>query len=307
MSLESAALINEERQLLTALEQPNRRWIKAPSIQSPNPAATFESYEYAVSAKGAPEALACLRLFIESTRLNERNGWSVSALPSWSGTTDIRRFCTVSGSVYELFFVWLYRDDGSFSSWGLRVPQNFQDRIKGTTGLDLSSSDKGDLIIEGDTVEKLREFVMLPGNVDVLRHVAEMRARSRRHAWHNPHLAALFPNSDDDSLAETPIDTDQQREIDRIYVDRTVRTRRHQARLRRMAFRHYPPKCHYCGLDVVEVLDTAHLTADRLGGAASVDNVRILCANHHRAFDAGLLAWSDDSDQFFASSESSVV
>lgn len=113
MSLESAALINEERQLLTALEQPNRRWIKAPSIQSPNPAATFESYEYAVSAKGAPEALACLRLFIESTRLNERNGWSVSALPSWSGTTDIRRFCTVSGSVYELFFVWLYRDDGS--------------------------------------------------------------------------------------------------------------------------------------------------------------------------------------------------
>lgn len=73
------------------------------------------------------------------------------------------------------------------------------------------------------------------------------------------------------------------------------KVRLHQRRFRALLLLHYPAECAYCGLDVLEVLEAAHLVADADGGDASVENGRLLCPNHHRALDAGLLQWSGGS------------
>lgn len=76
------------------------------------------------------------------------------------------------------------------------------------------------------------------------------------------------------------------------------KVRLHQRRFRRLLLQHGPRECAYCGLDVLQVLEAAHLIPDSHGGASSLDNGRLLCANHHRAFDAGLLTW--DGERFRA-------
>lgn len=83
-------------------------------------------------------------------------------------------------------------------------------------------------------------------------------------------------------------------EIERSYIEAKRLVRRHQRRFRQLLLNHYAAECAYCGLDVLQVLDAAHLTSDAEGGAASAKNGRLLCANHHRAFDAGLLRWTGD-------------
>lgn len=81
-------------------------------------------------------------------------------------------------------------------------------------------------------------------------------------------------------------------EIEPSYAVALRKVRKHQAKFRRLLLEHYPPECTYCGLDVLEVIEAAHLIPDSKGGAASTENGRLLCANHHRAFDAGLLRWT---------------
>lgn len=65
--------------------------------------------------------------------------------------------------------------------------------------------------------------------------------------------------------------------------------RRHQSAFRALLLRHQPNACAYCGLSTVALLEAAHIVGDARGGAASLDNGVLLCANHHRAFDKGLL------------------
>ena len=56
-----------------------------------------------------------------------------------------------------------------------------------------------------------------------------------------------------------------------------------------------------------QILDVAHIEPDSEGGAASVANVRLLCANHHRAFDRGLLIWEPQQELFTQAPESRAV
>ncbi len=80
-------------------------------------------------------------------------------------------------------------------------------------------------------------------------------------------------------------------EIERSYAERVVWQRLHQPELRKMTLDHHGTACAYCGLDVPQIVEAAHLVADAEGGAASVENMRPMCPNHHRAYDAGLLVW----------------
>ncbi|MFT3663241.1 MAG: HNH endonuclease [Gordonia sp. (in: high G+C Gram-positive bacteria)] len=85
-------------------------------------------------------------------------------------------------------------------------------------------------------------------------------------------------------------------EIERRYAERVVWQRLHQPELRRMTLDHHGTACAYCGMDVPQIVEAAHLVADSEGGAASTENTRPMCPNHHRAFDAGLLVW--DGNRF---------
>ena len=69
----------------------------------------------------------------------------------------------------------------------------------------------------------------------------------------------------------------------------------HQPVFRRDVLKAYRGRCAVCGLNIVELLDAAHIVPDHHElGIASVSNGLALCKIHHAAFDAGLLAITED-------------
>lgn len=83
------------------------------------------------------------------------------------------------------------------------------------------------------------------------------------------------------------------------FTETVVHTRSHLRAFRHELMHHHPPACSFCGLDQVEVLEPAHLVPPALGGASIVENGRLLCANHLRSFEQGVLRW--DGSQFVES------
>lgn len=52
--------------------------------------------------------------------------------------------------------------------------------------------------------------------------------------------------------------------------------------------RRYGPSCAVCDLSIQNVLDAAHIVPDKDHGSSDPRNGLVLCATHHRAYDAGL-------------------
>jgi putative restriction endonuclease len=71
---------------------------------------------------------------------------------------------------------------------------------------------------------------------------------------------------------------------------REVKVRAGQQRFKFQVFKRYGPKCVVCGLTVKSLLDAAHIRSKLADGSDDPRNGLVLCANHHRAFDAGLFA-----------------
>ena len=69
---------------------------------------------------------------------------------------------------------------------------------------------------------------------------------------------------------------------------REVKVRAGQQRFKFQVFKRYGPKCVVCGLSVVRLLDAAHIRPKLADGSDDPRNGLVLCANHHRAFDARL-------------------
>jgi putative restriction endonuclease len=60
------------------------------------------------------------------------------------------------------------------------------------------------------------------------------------------------------------------------------------------AIRWYGATCAVCGITAVQVLQAAHIRPVRARGSDDPRNALVLCATHHRAFDAGLFAVAPD-------------
>lgn len=69
----------------------------------------------------------------------------------------------------------------------------------------------------------------------------------------------------------------------------TVRRRLNQDKFRELLLARQPRECVVCGITRIELLEAAHIVPYSQGGASSTGNGRLLCANHHKAHDAGLL------------------
>ncbi|MBK0331547.1 HNH endonuclease [Brachybacterium sp. MASK1Z-5] len=281
----------EESRVLADLGFSGRTWTRPPRQSWRT--TSLAAYETALRTPSAATSLALLRAYLDASELASNNTWAVSAWPQWANTAGSHRFATVNGSNIELFYVWVNEESGEIESWGLRLPSHFEDSVTIPDDTWINDADNGDISVNGTTLEQLLHFLDDEHALGAVRDTALERARRRRSDWHNPFLAAVLasesPLSETDHVDSTTV---EDVEFERRYIERVTRTRRHQAPLRRAALIHYaPPACHYCGLDVAQVLDTAHIVPDREGGAASVKNVRLLCANHHRAFDAELLVW----------------
>jgi hypothetical protein len=76
---------------------------------------------------------------------------------------------------------------------------------------------------------------------------------------------------------------------------REVLARYGQQRFKFSVLRRYGPKCAVCEIDIVDLLDAAHVCSKKEDGSDDPRNGLVLCSLHHRAFDAGLFAISPDS------------
>lgn len=82
----------------------------------------------------------------------------------------------------------------------------------------------------------------------------------------------------------------------REYVTRAVMHRLHQQRFRRLVLRAYREQCSICRLRHIELLDAAHILADRdPRGEPLVSNGLGLCKIHHSAYDNDILGVDPDS------------
>ena len=84
----------------------------------------------------------------------------------------------------------------------------------------------------------------------------------------------------------------------RRYVTSLVRRRLHQRSFRERVLRAYREQCAFCRLRHAELLDAAHIVADREDrGEPLVRNGVSLCKLHHAAFDALFLTIRPDDDR----------
>ena len=68
----------------------------------------------------------------------------------------------------------------------------------------------------------------------------------------------------------------------------TTQTRPGQMKFKFDCLARYGQECAVCGINVKEMLDAAHIYPKENNGSDDPRNGLILCASHHRAFDAGL-------------------
>jgi putative restriction endonuclease len=68
-----------------------------------------------------------------------------------------------------------------------------------------------------------------------------------------------------------------------------------QQRFNCLVFQRYGEKCAVCDIDLVEVLDAAHIRPKKFHGSDDPRNGLVLCTLHHRALDAGLFSINPDT------------
>lgn len=101
-------------------------------------------------------------------------------------------------------------------------------------------------------------------------------------------------------IEDEQVDADEKRILEgRIEsTERMTRTRRrlYVAAMRRIALKNYSARCCFCGMDIPEFLEVAHIRSwsDDAKKRLSPSNVLCLCVLHHRAFDEGFLGISSD-------------
>jgi hypothetical protein len=74
-----------------------------------------------------------------------------------------------------------------------------------------------------------------------------------------------------------------------------VETRLGQQRFKLSCVRYYGHLCAVCDLDIPELLDGAHIRPKKKNGCDDPRNGLVLCASHHRAYDAALFAVDPDT------------
>lgn len=71
---------------------------------------------------------------------------------------------------------------------------------------------------------------------------------------------------------------------------RLVKIRKGQQKFKFDVIKRYGAQCAVCSIDFIELLDGAHIIPNKAAGSYDARNGLVLCASHHRAFDAGLFA-----------------
>lgn len=261
-----------------------------------------------LGAVDGPLALALGALYLRAAGIAAREtGWSVSCLPTWARTPPGQtRAMTIAIGQRESAWVWLDKSTGRLASWGVLIAEPEERRAAETIAeqlnVRLEDSDRG-VYLTGSRPEL---FVLDDPTWSRAASIAAARLRAqprRRDTWHNARLAQTLlgaalaevaPGEHEGSAVLSP----EPWEFERRYVETTTKRRLHQGPLRdKLLATTRPVKCRICEVTQVKVLQAAHIIGDADGGAASSDNLLLLCANHHVAMDAGLFAWDRRTEQ----------
>jgi hypothetical protein len=111
------------------------------------------------------------------------------------------------------------------------------------------------------------------------------------------HLGLFFvsfgevPPAVHSSLIEPPFPTitPKRRKI------RPIKDRPNQIRFKFEVLQRYGAACAVCGLEVLDLLEAAHIIPDENDGPDDPRNGLVFCRNHHRAFDRGLFIIEPES------------
>ncbi len=256
-----------------------------------------EAFEVFAALTGAPEVLAVLELFASQAGLRERDDFSVSCLPS-NGRTP-RGHCrasAVSVGLVEVLVVDLDRSGGGLAEVCVGGEPD-EDIVwaaeRAGVSIQPSGLDRGgiQLRIPGATaLELLLDYRLAHMASRRISAVRGRRRRTRRNDWHNTWLCELLDACVASPPSGSPTDDWDVSRADSVVL---ARQRTSQDDFRRRLLASGPPECAICGLRLPEVLEAAHLVPHARGGRASRENGRLLCANHHRAYDARFYRWTD--------------
>lgn len=266
-------------------------------------ASTQEAFEAFANLTSAPTVLALIETFADRSGLRDRDDFSVSCLPGTGRTADYIRACTISVGWVEVLFVVLDLSTGAVA--GTAVYGEADEDLTWLDGstasaesgisADVTGLDGGGVCfwLPGSTA---LDWLLTPELEEIVsRRVAMIRARrhrSRRDDWHNNWLWALADSGVAPRPEILPPPPASEWDVSSGDALSLVRQRTSQRTFRRLLLGSDSPECAICGIDLVEVLEAAHLVPHARGGAASSGNGRLLCANHHRAYDAGLYQWT---------------
>lgn len=258
---------------------------------------THEAFEAFARLESAPTVLSILDLYVEQSGLRDRDDFSVSCLPGDNRTPKGHtRVTAVSVGWVEVLVITIDQTTAAVSEVSLWCEFDANvDVLASWPSVEVRESelDGGglSLVCPGpDALTFIAEPDLAPLPTARVAGIRRRRRRARRADWHSRWLWALV----DSGIAGPSLWGEAFQSIEDVSSPdavRLVRQRTSQQRFRALLLANQPNECAICGLNVTDVLEAAHLIPHAKGGAASTENGRLLCANHHRAYDAGLYRW----------------
>lgn len=265
---------------------------------------SLESFARFAGLAGAPAVMAAVAGYVNASGVTDEEDFSLSCLPgSRHVPAGQLRACTLSVGMVEVLVVTADARSGEVTRVLLYVePGASVSHLVEGAALDVRDSrlDGGGRCLIGHGLEAEQDLLNDAGVAALLAaRVAAMRHRQKRHRradWHNPWLWAAIDRRVAPPASTGPLLDEANGTLDVTSQDvrRLVSVRTSQARFRRLLLAHQTHECAYCGLAFDAVLEAAHLIPHGRGGPASLENGRLLCPNHHRAFDLGLMRWTGE-------------
>ncbi len=280
-----------------------------------------EQFDRFLRLPGMPEVCAILQAYSEIARLgtDPKRDFSFSCLPSNRRRRWSARAAVVCIGWTEALIVNV--DHGAVNGWQVRVGAHVPKGVRRIVddrpgGLDLTCYTNGlagtSAFIQGTSAQQFSLALIHDAIRLALADAADgLRAfrNTPNDAWHNPFLRAWLADADvemrreptdDEIREEAPDEWNEDWNVTRPDATVLARARTSQEQARDLALRTYGEACGFpdCPVRQSQVLEAAHLTPHSLGGEESKENMRVLCANHHRAFDNRLVRWNSSTGRF---------
>lgn len=254
---------------------------------------SHEAYEKFVQIPGAPDALELINEYAGASCLRDINDFSVSCFPaSNSAPQGTLRASVISVGMVEVLVIHLEKRMGKLAD--VRFYLEPDEDLSWSSGVVFETHlDAGGQVLEyygRDAITALSDERLRQAVARRIRNMRGRRKRHRRTDWHNHWLWNLAGQGNVSNPREMlSIDDDQEHTSEDVL--RMQRQRTGQQKFRVALLQMYPKECAICGIDVIDVLEAAHLNPHSAEVNYRPENGRLLCANHHRAFDAGLYKW----------------